>query len=142
LIEISHHNSIDGTRDLVHGLFAKGESMAVETIGEAWLRGWHITGRCAWGKRDGMKSVRPCIYSYDLDLTTLLWNARCALSAVRSRVASEVSALRITARRFGLSCSATCLYGSGSLRNPLSFALTATRSAIGPVAQLDRALVS
>ncbi len=26
-----------------------------------------------WGKRDGMKSVRACIYSYDLDLSTLVW---------------------------------------------------------------------
>lgn len=47
--------------------------MAVETIGEAWQLGWRITARCAWGKRDGMKSVRPCVYSYDLDLKTLIW---------------------------------------------------------------------
>src|ERR1700679_4122976 len=48
--------------------------MAVETIGEAWQLGWRITARCAWGKGDGMKSVRPCVYSYDLDLRTLVWS--------------------------------------------------------------------
>lgn len=29
--------------------------------------------RCAWGKRDGMKSVRECITSSELDLRTLIW---------------------------------------------------------------------
>ena len=42
-------------------------------FGEAWQLGWRITARCAWGKGDGMKSVRPCVYSYDLDLRTLVW---------------------------------------------------------------------
>jgi hypothetical protein len=45
----------------------------VETIGEAWQLGWGITARCAFGKRDGMKSIRACVYSYDLDLKTLVW---------------------------------------------------------------------
>ena len=47
--------------------------MAVETLGEAWQLGWRITARCAWGKREGMKSVRPCVYTYDLGLKTLIW---------------------------------------------------------------------
>jgi hypothetical protein len=42
--------------------------MAIETIGEAWQLGWRITARCVFGNREGMKSIRPCIYSYDLDL--------------------------------------------------------------------------
>jgi hypothetical protein len=55
--------------------------MAIETIGEAWQLGWRITARCAWGKRDGMKSVRPCVYSYDLGVDT-----RRTVSAERSRL--------------------------------------------------------
>ncbi len=47
--------------------------MAIETIGEAWQQSVRITARCAAGKREGMKSIRPCIYSYDLDLRTLIW---------------------------------------------------------------------
>ncbi len=45
----------------------------VETIGEAWQLSWRVTARCNAGRRDGMKSIRPCIYSYDLDLRTLIW---------------------------------------------------------------------
>ncbi|MCK1457089.1 hypothetical protein IVB34_01605 [Bradyrhizobium sp. 2] len=26
-----------------------------------------------FGNRDGMKSIRPCAYSYDLDLKALIW---------------------------------------------------------------------
>src|SRR4051812_62215 len=44
----------------------------VETIGEAWQLGWRITARFAFGKRDGMKSIRACVYGYDLDLKTLI----------------------------------------------------------------------
>lgn len=45
----------------------------IETIGEAWQLGWRVTARCNAGRRDGMKSIRPCIYSYELDLRTLIW---------------------------------------------------------------------
>lgn len=47
-------------------------SMAVETLGEAWSAGWGITIRCAWGKREAMKSVRECTYRKALDLETLV----------------------------------------------------------------------
>jgi hypothetical protein len=47
--------------------------MVVETIGEAWQLGWRVTARCAHGKRDGMKSIRECICTYDLDMSTLIW---------------------------------------------------------------------
>src|SRR5204862_5446718 len=47
--------------------------MSVETIGEAWQLGWQVTARCAFGNRDGMKSVRECICTYDLDMSTLIW---------------------------------------------------------------------
>jgi hypothetical protein len=45
----------------------------VEMIGEAWQLSWRVTALCNAGKRDGMKSIWPCIYSYDLDLRTLIW---------------------------------------------------------------------
>lgn len=45
----------------------------VETLGDAWRAGWKIRVRCAWGKRDGMKSVRECVTSGELDLQTLIW---------------------------------------------------------------------
>jgi hypothetical protein len=45
----------------------------VEMICEAWPAGWRITLRCNAGKRDGMKSIRACIYTYDIDLRTLIW---------------------------------------------------------------------
>jgi hypothetical protein len=36
--------------------------------------GWRITARCALGKRrEGLKSVRECQYSEELDLGTLVW---------------------------------------------------------------------
>jgi hypothetical protein len=47
--------------------------MAVETLGEAFSFGWRVTVRCAWGPRDGMKSVRECVYGGELDLQTLVW---------------------------------------------------------------------
>ncbi len=37
-----------------------------------------ITARCAFGDRDRMKSIRPCVYSYDLDLKTLIWTRGAA----------------------------------------------------------------
>ena len=49
--------------------------MAVETIGEAWQLGWRVTAQCAFGNNDGMRSIRSCIYSYDLDLRTLIGRA-------------------------------------------------------------------
>lgn len=45
----------------------------VSTLGEAWDAGWRIRVRCAWGKRDGMKSIRECVESAELDMTSLIW---------------------------------------------------------------------
>ena len=47
--------------------------MIVETLADAFAEGWRITARCAWGKRDGMKSRRECVYRRELDLETLVW---------------------------------------------------------------------
>ena len=44
----------------------------METLGDAFAAGWRITARCAWGKREGMKSRRECQYTRELDLETLV----------------------------------------------------------------------
>jgi hypothetical protein len=49
--------------------------MSVETIGEAYMLGWRIHARCAWGRREAMKSVRGCLGKAGLDLHTLVWTA-------------------------------------------------------------------
>jgi hypothetical protein len=46
--------------------------MSISTLGEAMNAGWRITMRCAWGKRDAMKTVRECTYSHGLDMATLV----------------------------------------------------------------------
>jgi hypothetical protein len=45
----------------------------VETIGQALAGGWTLIVRCGWGKRLGMKSIRECVASAELDLKTLVW---------------------------------------------------------------------
>jgi hypothetical protein len=47
--------------------------MPVETLGEALAYGWRVHARCAYGKHDGMKSIRACVYSAERDLDTLVW---------------------------------------------------------------------
>jgi hypothetical protein len=62
--------------------------MPVETLGEALSCGWRITARCAHGKRDGMKSIRECVYNAELDMETLVWTRGRAfpLSRLESRL--------------------------------------------------------
>lgn len=43
-----------------------------ETIGEAMDAGWEISARCAWGRREGLKSVRQCLWKHRLDIVTLV----------------------------------------------------------------------
>lgn len=47
--------------------------MSVETLGEAYRLGWKLQARCAFGNRDGMKSIRECGYRAPLDMQTLVW---------------------------------------------------------------------
>jgi hypothetical protein len=47
--------------------------MVVETLGDAFAAGWRLTARCAWGKREGIKTKRECHYRRELDLETLVW---------------------------------------------------------------------
>lgn len=44
----------------------------VETLADAWSLGWRVHMRCAWGKGDGMHSIRECVYSAELDMKTLV----------------------------------------------------------------------
>jgi hypothetical protein len=62
--------------------------MAVETLGEAYRLGWQLTARCAFGPRDGMKSIRECKYRAPLDMQTLVWTRRpnFPLSRLESRL--------------------------------------------------------
>ena len=46
--------------------------MEIETLGQAWQAGMTVGMRCAWGKRDGMKSIRECAFSASLDMVTLV----------------------------------------------------------------------
>jgi hypothetical protein len=57
--------------------------MGVETIGEAYQLGWRIHVRCAWGRREAMKSVRECLGRAELDLHT---SCGRAVQPSRSRV--------------------------------------------------------
>jgi hypothetical protein len=47
--------------------------MQVETLGQARDMGWLLKARCAFGGREGLKSVRRCFYSAELDMATLVW---------------------------------------------------------------------
>ena len=49
-----------------------------QTLAEARDLGWRITARCAWGRREGLKSIRECKASIVLDLDTLIWTRGAA----------------------------------------------------------------
>ena len=76
-------SGVDSPRDLFSFC-----SMSVETLGEAWRLGWRVTARCAFGNRDGMKSIRQCIYRSELDMKTLVWTRgpNFPLSRLESRL--------------------------------------------------------
>jgi hypothetical protein len=62
--------------------------MMVETLGEARDSGMKITARCAWGRREGLKSIRECKASIRLDLNTLVWTrgAKVPISMLEGRL--------------------------------------------------------
>ena len=96
-------------------------SMTVETIGEAWQLGWRVTARCAFGTRDGMKSIRECICTYDLDMSTLIWTR--GKSFPLSMLASRLKCPRCGSRQIALLFHtpkepATAIMESRPARNP------------------------
>lgn len=44
----------------------------IETLGEALDASWRGHMRCAWGTREGMKSIRECRFGAELDMQTLV----------------------------------------------------------------------
>ena len=61
-------------------------------------------GACsAYGKRDGMKTIRECIYRYELDLETLVWTRDADMPLLHLdepavRISSIGAALRAAVR--------------------------------------------
>lgn len=45
----------------------------IEKLGDALAAGWRLHVRCAFGKRDGMKAIKECVYRAELDMPTLVW---------------------------------------------------------------------
>jgi hypothetical protein len=45
----------------------------IETLAEAHDSRMTLTARCAWGPREGMKSIRECKARVEIDLETLIW---------------------------------------------------------------------
>jgi len=50
----------------------------IETLAEARDSGMQITARCAWGRREGLKTIRECKAAIRLDLDTLVWTRGAA----------------------------------------------------------------
>ena len=71
--------------------------MSIETLGQACFSGWKITARCAWGHREGLKSIRRCMASIRLDLESLVWT-RGAEFPLDASGAAEVPEMQITSR--------------------------------------------
>jgi DNA-directed RNA polymerase subunit RPC12/RpoP len=46
--------------------------MSIDTLGDAYSASWRVRMRCAFGKHDGMKSIRACIFQCELDMETLV----------------------------------------------------------------------
>jgi hypothetical protein len=68
-------------------------AVGLETLGDAWAAGWRITARCAWGKREGMKTRRECHYTRELDLEDLGVDAGAELPAFQLGRSLDVLAL-------------------------------------------------
>src|SRR5665213_348136 len=69
----------------------------VATIGEAYSLGWKIRVTSAWGKRDGMKSIRECVAGVTVDLETLVWTRGKDFKI--ARLESRMRCIRCASRR-------------------------------------------
>lgn len=74
--------------------------MGVESIGEAYQLGWRVRVRCAWGKRDGMKTRRECVSNDELDMKTLIWTRGADFPL--ARLDSRLKCPRCGSRRVAL----------------------------------------
>lgn len=46
--------------------------MAIETLRDLWQANGRVHFRCAYGNREGLKSIRECGFRYEIDLMTLM----------------------------------------------------------------------
>jgi hypothetical protein len=76
----------------------------IETLGEARDSRMTLTARCAWGRREGMKSIRECKASIALDLETLIWTRgeKFPISMLESRLKCPRCGSRRVVLMFGL----------------------------------------
>ena len=76
----------------------------IETLAQARDAHVKITARCAWGRREAMKSIRECKESIRLDLDTLVWTrgAEFPLSMLESRLKCPRCGSRRIILLFGL----------------------------------------
>jgi hypothetical protein len=68
--------------------------MLVETLGEAYPLGWRVHMRCASPGRDGLISVRECVFRCELDMETLVATRGRAFPLAPSCRAAAVPPLR------------------------------------------------
>lgn len=68
--------------------------MEFETLGIARSLGWKVHMRCAQGYREGMKSMRWCVYRKQLDLDTVVCTRAAELSALAPGVSADVPGVR------------------------------------------------
>jgi hypothetical protein len=66
----------------------------IETLGEANDLGWRIRVYCRFGKREALKSIRSCTAYVEIDLASLILDARSEFPHRPARHANEVSDLR------------------------------------------------
>jgi len=63
--------------------------MKIETLGDAWYHDAKVWMACAYGKREGLKTIRECGFQKTLDLETLIctrgWDFPLAMLATRLR---------------------------------------------------------
>jgi hypothetical protein len=76
----------------------------IETLEQARNAGVRITVRCAWGRREGLKSIRECKASVRLDLDTLVWTrgATFPVSMLEGRLKCPACGSRRVVLMFGL----------------------------------------
>jgi len=62
--------------------------MAIENLFGLYQAGGRLHTRCAWGRREGLKSVRECFFRYEPDLMSLMITRgrRCELADIKSKM--------------------------------------------------------
>jgi len=81
----------------------------IETLAQARDSGIRITARCAWGRREAMKSIRECKASVRLDLESLIWTrgAEFPVSMLSERLKCPRCGSRKVALLFNLPATPT-----------------------------------